>query len=130
MFYFQKIEFIRVYPDVPFQLTQYIIFNGMSRVSVYQRNIHISIFRFLINFDAQFPVNVKLFPFEYIYRFIKCNMVCATPFIYKNIFPQVVKFINPSRKLFFVAFNDSESVIDESFKHFRPYDVFTHTYNI
>ena len=31
-------------------------------------------------------------------------MVCATPFIYKNIFPQVVKFINPSRKLFFVAF--------------------------
>ena len=50
-----------------------------------------------------FPLMWNSFPLN-IYRFIKCNMVCATPFIYKNIFPQVVKFINPSRKLFFVAF--------------------------
>jgi hypothetical protein len=56
----------------------------MSRVSAFKRNTHISIFRFLINFDAQFPVNVKIYPFEYKYVH-KCNLVSETPFIYKKI---------------------------------------------
>ena len=71
----------------------------MSWMGAFVWNIHVTIFRFLIYFYTQYSGIQKIVSFEYIQVHI-CNTISKSPFIYKNVFAQLIKFINPRSNIF------------------------------
>ena len=85
----------------------------MSRMSAFVRNVHVPIFRFLIDFILNFPVMNKLFPLN-IYRSMNATLF-PNCHLSINIFSRRLNPLTHLEKNYFVAFNDSETIVNESF---------------